>query len=388
MMHTTSGMTRRIGWLLAAGIAATLPLLAHAGKDPLDTPAFRAAKASSVMMLGVTRAGSRLVAVGAYGTVLYSDTNGKTWEQAEVPVSVTLTAVCFPTPNKGWAVGHDGVILRSDDGGAHWTKQFDGNQGNAQILAAAEHREKEARAAAAGAGAGQPPTAALQVAERALEDAQAGSRFGPSRPLLGVWFKDESQGIAVGAFGQIFHTADGGQTWALWGSRIDNRDSLHYNAIFATGRGALLIAGEGGKLYRSADGGATWATLDTGYQGQLYGGVSVQAGAGREILIAFGFGGHVFRSTDDGAHWQRVMLDEKRPVVSGIALPDGRIALLTYDGKILRSDDQGQSLTTESGPVGMSVAAMSSIGNDMFAVAGENGVRIVSTKTINKAKQP
>jgi photosystem II stability/assembly factor-like uncharacterized protein len=385
MIHTISGMTRRMGWLLAAGIAATVPLLAHAGKDRLDTPAYRAAKASSVMMLSVSRAGNRLVAVGAYGTVLYSDTNGKTWEQAEVPVSVTLTAVCFPTPNKGWAVGHDGVILRTDDGGARWTKQFDGNKGNALILAAARNREKEARA---GAGAGQPPTAALQAAERALEDAQAGSRFGPSRPLLGVWFKDESQGIAVGAFGQVFHTADGGQTWALWGNRIDNRDSLHYNAIVGTARGALLIAGEGGKLYRSADGGATWATLDTGYQGQLYGAVGVQDAAGRETLIAFGFGGRVFRSTDDGAHWQRVMLDEKRPVVFGNALPDGRIALLTYDGKILRSDDQGQSLTTESGPVGMSVAAMASIGNDAFAVAGENGVRIVSTKTINKAKQP
>jgi photosystem II stability/assembly factor-like uncharacterized protein len=381
-------MIRRMGWLLAAGIAATMPLLAHAGKDRLDTPAYRGAKATSVMMLGVSRAGNRLVAVGAYGTVLYSDTNGKTWEQAEVPVSVTLTAVCFPTPNKGWAVGHDGVILRSDDGGARWTKQFDGNKGNALILAAAQQREKEARAAAAGAGAEQPPTAALQAAERALEDAQAGSRFGPSRPLLGVWFKDESQGIAVGAFGQIFHTADGGQTWALWGNQIDNRDSLHYNAIFATARGALLIAGEAGKLYRSADGGATWATLDTGYQGQLYGGLSVQDGAGRETLVAFGFGGHVFRSTDDGVHWQRVVLDEKRPVVSGTALPDGRIALLTYDGKILRSDDQGQSLTTESGPIGMSVAAMASIGNDTFAVAGENGVRIVSTKTIAKAKQP
>ena len=373
-------------WLLAAGIAATAPLLAHAGKDRLDTPAFRAAKAASVMMLGVSRAGNRLVAVGEYGTVLYSDTNAKTWEQAEVPVSVTLTAVCFPTPNKGWAVGHDGVILRSDDGGARWTKQFDGNKGNALVLAAAKDREKEARAAAAGAK--QPPTAALQAAERALEDAQAGSRFGPSRPLLGVWFKDESQGIAVGAFGQIFHTADGGQTWALWGNRIDNREGLHYNAIFATARGALLIAGEAGKLYRSADGGATWATLDTGYQGQLYGAIGVRGGAGRETLIAFGFGGRVFRSTDDGTRWQRVMLDEKKPVVFGTALPDGRIALLTYDGKILGSDDQGQSFTTESGPVGMSVAAMASIGNNTFAVAGENGVRIVSTKNINKAKQP
>ena len=32
-----------------------------------------------------------------------------------VPVSSDLVAVAFPTPQQGWAVGHDGVILASAD---------------------------------------------------------------------------------------------------------------------------------------------------------------------------------------------------------------------------------------------------------------------------------
>ncbi|SFU38042.1 WD40/YVTN/BNR-like repeat-containing protein [Pseudoduganella namucuonensis] len=390
MIHTTLAKTGRTRRRLLACIALAAPLLAHAGKDRLDTPAYLAPKASGAMMVDVARAGNRVVAVGEHGIILYSDTNGKTWRQAAVPVSVTLTAVHFPTPAKGWAVGHDGVILRSEDGGARWTKQFDGNTANALVLAAAQKREKDARDTrdASADGAGGQPAAALQAAERALEDAQAGAKFGPSRPLFDVWFKDESEGIAVGSFGQLFHTADGGRTWALWGGRIANPDGLHLNAISATDKGALLIAGEAGKVYRSADGGASWTTLDTGYAGQLYGVLGLERGGDRETLIAFGFGGNVFRSTASGSSWRRVPVEETKPVVSGRMLPDGRIALLTYDGRILLGDEQGQGFKPATGNAGMSVAAFAPIDNDAFIVAGEKGTRIVSMNSPTKTRQP
>lgn len=383
MIHTTE--IGRIGLRLLACIAITVaPLLAQGGNDRLDTPAFRAPKASGAMMLDVVRVGERVIAVGEHGIVLYSDTNATSWRQAEVPVSVSLTAVYFPTPKKGWAVGHDGVILRSDDGGGRWKKQFDGNKANALVVAAAERRLNDRRAASAGSAAG-PSGAALQAAERALEDAQAGAKFGPSRPLFDVWFKDETEGIVVGSFGQIFHTTDGGQTWALWSDRIANPEGLHYNAIAVTGRGVLLIAGEAGKVYRSTDGGATWTTLDTGYQGQLYGVLGMPGEGGQDSLIAFGFGGRVFRSADKGAHWQLLALEEKKPLVSGLVLADGSVALLTYDGRILRSDDQGQRFKPEGGNAGMSAAAMAQIGKGGFIVAGTSGTRIVST---TRTRQP
>ena len=39
----------------------------------------------------------RIVVVGEQGHILYSDDECEGWIQAKVPVSVTLTAVCFPT---------------------------------------------------------------------------------------------------------------------------------------------------------------------------------------------------------------------------------------------------------------------------------------------------
>jgi hypothetical protein len=81
-------------------------------------------------------------------------------------------------------------------------------------------------------------------------------------------------------------------------------------------------------------------------------------------------------------------VEEKKPVVSGSMLPDGRIALLTYDGRILLSDERGQSFKPATGNAGMSVAAFALIDNGAFIVAGEKGTRIVSMNSTTKTRQP
>ena len=96
--------------------------------DVLETPAIQSELAIKSWLVDVARAGNRMVTVGQRGHILYSDDAGKTWRQASVPVSSDLTAVYFPTPTQGWAVGHDGVVLHSTDTGATWTKQIDGRQ--------------------------------------------------------------------------------------------------------------------------------------------------------------------------------------------------------------------------------------------------------------------
>ena len=86
------------GLLLAPMVSATDK--AEQLIDLLDLPAVRSARSLSGLMLDVTRAGERLVAVGAYGNILYSDDSGNSWRQARVPVQVSLTAVSFPPRTK------------------------------------------------------------------------------------------------------------------------------------------------------------------------------------------------------------------------------------------------------------------------------------------------
>jgi len=89
--------------------------------DPLVYPAIQWRVPNKAVLLASTCAGKRLVAVGECGMVTLSDDDGATWRQGKVPVSVTLTAVDFATPEKGWAVGHSGVVLHTEDGGFFMT---------------------------------------------------------------------------------------------------------------------------------------------------------------------------------------------------------------------------------------------------------------------------
>src|SRR5688572_4197764 len=81
------------GVLLAA--AGTSAFTGQSHPDLLELPARVSPHAARILQIAVTAAGRRLVSVGERGVALYSDDGGKSWTQARVPVSVTLTAVQF-----------------------------------------------------------------------------------------------------------------------------------------------------------------------------------------------------------------------------------------------------------------------------------------------------
>jgi photosystem II stability/assembly factor-like uncharacterized protein len=359
--------------LIQAGVAllGALAVLPAVARDPLQTPARMSARAPKAMLTALALAGQRAVAVGERGIILVRDGAAGSegaWRQAKVPVSVTLTDVMFADAANGWAVGHDGVVLSTNDGGAQWSTRFDGNKANALMLADARAAVEKARAA--GGAAGNP---LLADAENALGDIEAAAKFGPSRPLLGVWFRDAKSGYAVGAYGQAFRTTDGGTNWSSMGAGLPNPEGLHYNAIAGGPGDMLAIAGEGGYVYRSLDGGAKWQRIETGYGGQLYGVMFT----GRSML-AYGFGGHVFRSADGGATWSETPAVTKKSLVGG-ALQGGAIVLAAQDGSLLRSDDDGVSFRIVRQGDAVPTAGMLAL-NGTVLLSGVGGVRAVGVE--------
>ena len=361
--------------LALAALLASANAAAHAA-DLLAMPALASRRASKALMLGVTRAGNDIVAVGERGVILYSVDGGVNWHQAQVPVAVTLTAVHFPTATHGFAVGHDGVILASTDGGRQWQLQFDGKRANALVVAAAERRLAQQR--------NEKDEAGLKEAELELEDALAAAKAGPSRPLLGVWFRYEREGFAVGSYGQIFRTADAGKTWD-YVPGMPNPERLHYNSIAATPGGSLVIAGEAGTVYRSSNKGASWTRLDTGYKGHLYGVVGVpSAGRGAETLLAFGFGGNVFRLAEDGKGWERPASNARKSLVGGAAR-GSTVVLACQDGGLVTSRDGGQSFQYIPGDAPLPLAGLALVALNQIAVAGYGGARVISPELQKRA---
>ena len=76
-------------------------------------PSIPSPDAPRLLLLDVAQAGERLVVVGEQGHIILSDDGGISWAHAEVPVSLMLTAVDFPTTERGWSVGHEAIVLNS-----------------------------------------------------------------------------------------------------------------------------------------------------------------------------------------------------------------------------------------------------------------------------------
>ena len=87
----------------------------------------------SLLLDGVT-VGNRLIAVGERGHILVAEDSSRSWVQSKVPTQATLTGVYFHDKNLVWAVGHDAVILRTTDGGKHWTRVHYAQQEEAPLF--------------------------------------------------------------------------------------------------------------------------------------------------------------------------------------------------------------------------------------------------------------
>lgn len=350
--------------LAARGSAAagTLP-------DVLDVPAEQTRFALQSIVTGLAYAGKRLIAVGEYGAILYSDDEGASWRQASVPVQVMLTDVDFIDDRLGWAVGHDGVILHTEDGGATWVRQLDGRQTGALLMEAASAWVGDVQARVENAGTAEPPLQEQEAAERAVSEAQREIDIGPNRPFLAVKFLDRDHGFAVGAFGYFFETRDGGKTWVDSSSRVPNYDFLQLYGITSDGNDGLFLVGEFGLALRSRDAGATWSPINLGYEGTLFNAFT----AGNSVWIV-GLRGHAFHSTDGGDTFVAVDLPTSESILGGEATPEGNAVMVGTGGLLARVGKDGQEVSVQDVRSRATLAAVARDDAGNLVLAGQAGL--------------
>ncbi|HSW20478.1 MAG TPA: YCF48-related protein [Ramlibacter sp.] len=308
--------------LLAAAVAfGALATTSGSFKDPLDSPAQATRFTSTSHLSAIARAGDRLVSVGARGLVVLSDDRGATWRQAATPVNSDLVAVRFVSPKRGWASGHDGVILSTDDGGEHWVKQLDGRLA-AKLLAA--HFDKLVAAGDA-------------AAAKLRKEVARNYENGPEMPMLDLWFENEQVGWASGPFGTLLGTRDGGKTWTSWMEKVVSDKMLHYNAVRGVG-GDVYLASEQGTLFKLDRARERFVPLSTGYKGSFFGVVGT-----RDYVIAYGLRGTAYRSRNGGASWEHLATGVPGGLTGARLLDDGRLLLVSQDGRVIMSRNQGDS---------------------------------------------
>ncbi len=161
---------------------------------------------------------------------------------------------------------------------------------------------------------------------------------GPDKPWLDLYFRDALRGWIVGAYGLIFRTGDGGQTWQPAMDRFDNPKGLHLNAIGETGD-TIYLAGEQGFVARSIDGGRHFERIETPYAGSYFG---LHASPDGRVILA-GLRGHAYVSEDRGQSWQALATPAPISFNTITELSDGRLLLVDQSGGLLQSRNGGRS---------------------------------------------
>jgi photosystem II stability/assembly factor-like uncharacterized protein len=121
--------------------------------------------------------------------------------------------------------------------------------------------------------------------------------------LLSVAQGEDGVAMAVGGFGTVLRSRDGGQSWEAlkldWESLIQQPYQPHvYTTMFDT-QGNAFIAGEFGMIARSRDGGDNWELMHSGEE-SVFGLAMNRSGYG----MAVGQSGLVLRTRDFGERWE------------------------------------------------------------------------------------
>ena len=240
--------------------------------------------------------------------------------------SADLTAVFFVDAQRGWAVGEDGTLIATTDGGASWQPQASGTQAWLESITFTADGQR-------GWAVGWDGTVIATTDGGATWQPQSS---GTQASLLSITVTADGQrGWAVGGYGTVIVTTDGGATWQPQAS--GTRAPLNSITVTADGQRGWAV-GWGGTVIATTDGGARWQLQASDTQASLN---SITVTADGQRGWAVGVDGTIIATTDGGARWQ--------PQASG---PEGLLQSLTFTADGHRGwavGDEGALIATTDG---------------------------------------
>lgn len=284
-------------------------------------------------------------ALGTYGLLYATFDGGATWVERPTPRG-NLRSVSFTDPNVGTVVGLDGVVLRTHDGGLNW------------ILIDAHTSRTLSGVAFVDADHGIIVSSdSTPFGSHLLYTSDGGETWsgpdGPPAPgvlsdFRNVAMLDGNTGVVVGSQGNIFRTADAGQSW---------EDQAHFPALRLPGI-SFVNASDGiavgpAIILRTQDGGATWTRSNPG---PLFLNDVSYVGPTRVVVVgsdAITRSGTILRSTDGGANWTTISVDPIFPWavdfgdgLNGSTVGNGGVILHTTDAGVTWSPQESGTTAT------------------------------------------
>lgn len=183
---------------------------------------------------------------GSNGKIVAVHRDG-TLTRLKTPTAHTLQDIAAWDARRAVAVGNDGVVLVSADGGASWQEVKD------------------------------VPKSAV------------------ANKLTKVRVLQNGKAWAVGEMGALLYSSDHGQVWA----RARSEEDVAWNDIALTEEGTGWVVGEFGRMLKSRDGGKSWEPVQAPVKSSL---MSVAFRDARNGVVV-GLEGVVLVTTNGGATW-------------------------------------------------------------------------------------
>ena len=229
---------------------------------------------------------------GDHGTILYTSNGGRNWSVDTSGTTQTLTSVFFTDSTTGYAVGLNGTILKTTNGGRNWIL-YSSKTGKITNDLSSVYFTNDTTGCIVGSGvilyttnggikwnkSLSNTTQSLYSVNLINNDGYAvgdsgiikttnrGETWTPpinetADYLQSICFTDSMTGYAVGWFGSILKTMDGGQNWHSQANGIG--DSYIFSGIYFTNASTGYIVGEEngiGTILKTVTGGSVWTSI-------------------------------------------------------------------------------------------------------------------------------
>ncbi|MGR8948309.1 MAG: WD40/YVTN/BNR-like repeat-containing protein [Gammaproteobacteria bacterium] len=274
-----------------------------------------------------------------FAVALYVCSTAFTVVQAEQAIEVLRTGIPHDSlydidinGDNGYAVGNAGLLLVSSDAGATWSEPE--RMTNQAFLCVKSKGDRTLIAGQKGTIMSKTGNADWETLDTPFETR-----------IMQIDFNKSGLIVAVGEFGLIHRSKDGGNSWddvtLDWAQFNDEGYEPHLYDVTVKDDGTVVIAGEFGLILWSEDGGDNFVARHQGDE-------SVFAlhldGEGTGTSYAVGQDGLVLRSQDGGSTWQSIELGGEEANLLGVWSGQGEV-VITGIRSLFRSSDDGQSWT-------------------------------------------
>ena len=284
-------------------------------------------------------------AVGGNGALLSTTDGGETWRAERRPTEDSVRDVYFSDERNGWLVCERSVyqlttkddprtyLMNTGNGGVNWKRvNVSGIDADARLV----------RALFAGDGRAWAFGEAGALYTSRDDGATWARQRVPTRYLLlGGAFLDSERGWLVGANATILQTADGGETWRA--GTVADAARVRFTAVsFVDARRGWAVGTEG-RIFATRDGGRNWRAQVSNTEADLLDVKFVNAAEG----WACGVEGTMLHTRDGGAHWIIESSGTQHPLERLYFIDNTRGWAVGFGGTIITYDANAPARTPE-----------------------------------------